>query len=51
MLLEFDLNRNDREALLRHRQTFCPATREAREDSRLADALTVIAEALQEGKN
>jgi len=46
MRLEFDLNRNDREAPLWHCQTFRPAAG----DPRLADAHTVIAEALQEGK-
>ena len=50
MLVQFDLNQNDREALLRHCQTFRPATDDAREDARLADALEALEEALQQGE-
>lgn len=46
MLVEFDLNHNDRDALLRHCQSFQPATGDPREDARLADALAALQEAL-----
>lgn len=47
MLVQLDLNHNDRDALLRHCQTFRPATGDARENARLADALEALEEALQ----
>ena len=47
MLVEFDLNQNDRDALLRHCQSFVPSSGDIREDRRLADALEVLAEALE----
>lgn len=46
MLIQFDLNQNDLDALLRHCQSFQPDSGDAREDRRLADALEVVAEAL-----
>lgn len=47
VLVEFDLNHNDRDALLRHCQSFQPATGDPREDARLADALAALQEALE----
>lgn len=46
MLVQFDLNQNDRDALLRHCQTFRPTSGDGREDARLIDALEVIEQAL-----
>ena len=48
MLVEFDLNYNDRDALLRHCQSFEPETGDPREDARLADALAALQEALEQ---
>lgn len=48
MHFELDLNHNDRDALLRHCQTFVPCSGDAREDGRLADALETLAAALSE---
>ncbi|CAB5646591.1 hypothetical protein D3C76_1476740 [compost metagenome] len=48
MLVELDLNQNDRNALLRHCQTFIPASGDPREDRRLRDALETLAAALEE---
>jgi len=45
MLVQLDLNHNDRDTLLRHCQTFRPDTGDAREDARLADALDALEEA------
>ncbi|MHC8376445.1 hypothetical protein ACYZT3_10430 [Pseudomonas sp. MDT1-16] len=45
-MIVFDLNRNDSEALLRHVEDFRPAPGDAREDSRLRDALLELREAL-----
>lgn len=39
MFIQFDLNRNDFDALMRHCQTHRPSTGDAREDQRLLDAL------------
>lgn len=47
MLVTFDLNRNDLEALLRHCQSFVPASGDLREDRRLREALDELAEALE----
>ncbi|MCW2293122.1 hypothetical protein M2262_003172 [Pseudomonas sp. BIGb0408] len=47
MLVQLDLNRNDRDALLRHCQSFQPASGDAWEDARLADALSALIEALE----
>lgn len=47
MMIEFDLNQNDAEALLRHCQSFVPATGDPREDRRLQDALETLQEALE----
>ncbi|MDH0574219.1 hypothetical protein N7668_23595 [Pseudomonas fulva] len=47
MMIEFDLNTNDAEALLRHCQGFVPATGDPREDRRLQDALEALQEALE----
>jgi hypothetical protein len=46
MHIEFDLNVNDAEALLRHCQTHVPASGDPREDARLMDALAALVEAL-----
>lgn len=46
MHIELDLNQNDLEALLRHCQSFEPASGDAREDQRLGDALAALQEAL-----
>jgi len=46
MHIEFDLNQNDLEALLRHCQTHRPTNSDAREDQRLQDALEVLEQAL-----
>lgn len=48
MHIQFDLNCNDRDALLRHCQQFVPNSDDAREDARLADALETLAAALEE---
>lgn len=48
MLVQFDLNQNDLDALLRHCQTFRPATGDGREDARLVDALQALEQALSE---
>ncbi|WP_147471078.1 hypothetical protein, partial [Pseudomonas syringae group genomosp. 3] len=42
MLVQFDLNQNDRDALLRHCQMFRPASGDGREDARLVDALQAL---------
>ncbi|VVM69188.1 hypothetical protein PS631_01714 [Pseudomonas fluorescens] len=47
MFIEFDLNHNDRDALLRHCQSYRPASGDAREDRRLLDALEALAQALE----
>lgn len=47
MPVEFDMNLNDREALLRHCRTFSPDSGDAREDARLSDALEALAQALE----
>lgn len=46
MLVQFDLNQNDRDALLRHCQMFRPASGDGREDARLVDALGALEQAL-----
>mgnify|MGYP003588673692 CR=1 FL=1 len=48
MHIELDLNQNDLEALLRHCQSFRPASGDSREDARLGDALEALTEALLE---
>lgn len=48
MHIQLDLNHNDRDALLRHCQKFVPNSGDVREDARLADALEVLAAALEE---
>ncbi|MBN4174628.1 hypothetical protein GSU75_01837 [Pseudomonas savastanoi pv. phaseolicola] len=48
MLVQFDLNQNDRGALLRHCQIFRPASGDGREDARLVDALQALGQALLE---
>ena len=48
MHIQFDLNHNDRDALLRHCQVFHPSSGDPREDARLADALEALAQALVE---
>lgn len=47
MLIEFDLNNNDSEALLRHCQSFTPSSGDPRENRRLEDALETLQEALK----
>ncbi|WP_178091348.1 hypothetical protein [Halopseudomonas laoshanensis] len=46
-MIEFDLNTNDAEALLRHARSYIPKTGDIREDARLADALEDLAEAIE----
>lgn len=46
MYIQFDLNQNDLEALLRHCESFKPASGDVREDQRLGDALEALQEAL-----
>lgn len=46
MHIEFDLNQNDLEALLRHCETQRPTSGDAREDQRLQDALEALKLAL-----
>lgn len=45
-MIEFDLNSNDAEALLRHAESFKPASGDAREDRRLVSALETLKAAL-----
>ena len=47
MFIEFDLNRNDFDALMRHCQSHRPNTGDTREDQRLLDALEALSEAMQ----
>nr|WP_312159423.1 hypothetical protein [Pseudomonas juntendi] len=47
MMIEFDLNQNDLEALLRHCQSFKPDSGDSREDRRLESALEALQEALE----
>ncbi|KPZ27223.1 hypothetical protein [Pseudomonas coronafaciens] len=47
MFIEFDLNRNGFDALMRHCQTYRLETGDAREDQRLLDALEALLEAMQ----
>ena len=42
MHIQLDLNRNDRDALLRHCQEFVPDSGDTREDARLAEALEAL---------
>ncbi|MNP68699.1 hypothetical protein D3C76_1646940 [compost metagenome] len=46
MHIEFDLNQNDLEALLRHCQSHTPSTGDKREDHRLEEALELLEQAL-----
>lgn len=48
MLIQFDLNNNEAEALLRHALSFKPSTDDPRENSRLAEALQALSEPLAE---
>lgn len=50
MLIELDLNQNDKDALLRHCQSYIPASGDAREDRRLADALEALAQAIEDAE-
>ncbi|MGY2257794.1 hypothetical protein [Pseudomonas sp. SDO55104_S430] len=45
-MINFDLNRNDSEALLRHAEEFMPRSKDPREDARLRDALRELKNAL-----
>lgn len=47
MMIEFDLNTNDAEALLRHCRSFTPGSGDPWEDRRLQDALEALQEALE----
>lgn len=46
--IQLALNRNDRDARLRHCQEFVPETGDAREDARLAEALKALIDALED---
>jgi hypothetical protein len=46
MHIEFDLNQNELEALLRHCQTYKPTSGDVREDRRVQDALEALEQAL-----
>lgn len=48
MLVQLDLNQNDRDALLRHCQSFRASSGDPREDARLADALEALQLALEQ---
>lgn len=48
MLIEFDLNMNHAETLLRHCSEHQPNTEDFRENARLKEALQTLAEALQD---
>lgn len=48
MRLEVDLSNSDAEALLRHLESFQPASGDYRDDARLREAMQVIQEALRE---
>ncbi|RMO81412.1 hypothetical protein ALQ34_01932 [Pseudomonas syringae pv. maculicola] len=48
MHIEFDLNQNDLEALLRHWQAYRPTSGDPRENQRLQDALEALEQALVE---
>lgn len=45
-MIEFDLNSNDAEALLRHCESFKPGSGDPREDRRLENALESLRAAL-----
>lgn len=47
MHVDFDLPRNDAEALLRHCAEHVPSSGDVREDARLRDALAALQEALR----
>ena len=46
MLIQFDLNTNEAEALLRHTLSFKPNTDDPRENARLTEALEALSEPL-----
>ncbi|KWU48656.1 antitoxin Xre/MbcA/ParS toxin-binding domain-containing protein [Pseudomonas palleroniana] len=48
MLIEFDINMNDAETLLRHCTEHQPNTEDFRENARLKEALQTLAEALHD---
>lgn len=48
VLVQLDLNQNDRDALLRHCQSFRASSGDPREDARLADALEALQLALEQ---
>ena len=50
-MIVFDLNTNDADALLRHVEEFKPSWGDAREDSRLREALLELKEALVQHLN
>lgn len=45
-MIEFDMNSNDSEALLRHCESFVPASSDQRENRRLEAALEALRDAL-----
>jgi hypothetical protein len=47
-MIDFDLNTNESEALLRHCRHFVPSSNDPREDRRLEAALEALHEALME---
>ena len=48
MLIEFDLNHNDAQALLHHCKEHQPSSGDFRENARLGEALEVLAEAIND---
>lgn len=48
MLIEFDINMNDAETLLRHCNEHQPNSEDSRENARLKEALQTLAEALHD---
>ncbi|NBF08170.1 MbcA/ParS/Xre antitoxin family protein [Pseudomonas sp. Fl4BN1] len=48
MLIEFDLNHNDAQALLHHCTEHQPSSEDFREDARLREALETLAEAIND---
>ncbi|WP_304639661.1 hypothetical protein [Pseudomonas sp.] len=46
-MINLELNINDAEALLRHAKSYKPSSGDFREDCRLCDALSELAEAIE----
>ncbi|WP_265534513.1 antitoxin Xre/MbcA/ParS toxin-binding domain-containing protein [Pseudomonas saponiphila] len=51
MLIEFDLNHNDVQALLHHCTEYQPSSEDFRENARLREALETLAEAINDAIN